>query len=157
MTSITLSIDRRQVEAPQNTNMMDIFKQEGIVINQICGGQGMCASCHFFVVSGGNALTPPTDREQRTLRCTKIARPGARLACQTCVIGKGLTIELPQGTFVRSTQELEVSIGKKATQTLIHPLTGEVLVEVGKLVLRSAIEKMNEASGQFTEALSVNK
>jgi hypothetical protein len=36
-------------------------------------------------------------------------------------------------------------------------LTGEVLVEAGKLVLRSAIEKMNEASGKFTQALSVNK
>jgi ferredoxin len=157
MTSVTLSIDRRQVEAERNTSMMAIFKQEGIVINQICGGQGMCASCHFFVVSGGDALAAPTDREQITLRCTKISRPGARLACQTCAIGNGLIIELPQGTFVRSTQELEVSIGKKATQTLIHPLTGEVLVEAGKLVLRSAIEKMNEASGKFTQALSVNK
>jgi ferredoxin len=72
MTSVTLSIDRRQVEAEQNTSMMSIFKQEGIVINQICGGQGMCASCHFFVVSGSNALTEPTDQEQRTLRCTKL-------------------------------------------------------------------------------------
>jgi hypothetical protein len=52
---------------------------------------------------------------------------------------------------------LEQSIGKKATQTLIHPLTGEVLVEAGKLVLRSAIEKMQAASGKFTTALSAKK
>jgi ferredoxin len=165
MTSVTLSIvgeaslkeNRRQVEAEQNTSMMSIFKEQGIVINQICGGQGMCASCHFFVVAGDAALSEPTKQEQMTLRYTKISRPGARLACQSCIVANGLVLELPQGTFVRSVQELELSIGKKATQTLIHPLTGEVLVEAGKLVLRSAIEKMNEASGKFTQALSVNK
>jgi hypothetical protein len=32
-----------------------------------------------------------------------------------------------------------------------------VLVEAGKLVLRSAVEKMNEATGKFTNALSVGK
>jgi ferredoxin len=157
MKSVTLSIDCRQVEAPQNSNIMSIFKEQGIVINQICGGQGMCASCHFFVLSGEDALTATTKQEQMTLQYTKIDRPGARLACQTCVTGDGLAIELPKGTFVQSEQELEQSIGKKATQTLIHPLTGEVLVEAGKLILRSAIEKMQAATGKFTNALSTKK
>jgi ferredoxin len=157
MTSVTLNIDRQQVEAPQNSNIMVIFKEHGVSINQICGGQGMCASCHFFVVSGNDALTAPTQQEQMTLQYTKIDRPGARLACQTCVIGNGVIIELPKGTFVKSEKELEQSIGKKATQTLIHPLTGEVLVEEGKLILRSAVEKMQAATGKFTSALSVKK
>jgi ferredoxin len=165
MTSVTVRIvgidplkeNRQQVEAPQHSNIMSIFKQQGIVIDQICDGQGMCASCHFFVVSGEDALTPPTKQEQMTLQCMEIDRPGARLACQTCVTGNGLTIELPQGTFVQSEQELSQSIGKRATQSLIHPLTGEVLVEEDKLILRSAIEKMQAASGKFTKALSINK
>lgn len=157
MTSVTLSIDQEQVEAPQNSNVMSVFREHGVSIDQLCGGQGMCASCHFFVVSGGDALTAPTQQEQTTLQYTNINRPGARLACQTCVIGNGVIIELPKGTFVKSEQELEQSIGKKATQTLIHPFTGEVLVEEGKLVLRSALEKMQEASGRFTNALSLKK
>jgi hypothetical protein len=65
-------------------------------------------------------------------------------------------IELPKGTFVESEQDLEQEIGKKATQTLIHPLTGEVLVEAGKLVLRSALAKMQESSGKFAQDLSRN-
>jgi ferredoxin len=157
MTSVTLSIDSRQVEAEQNTNILSIFREHGINVNQICGGQGMCASCHFFVVSGSDALTPTTHQEQMTLQYTNLGRPNARLACQTRVIGNGVVIELPKGTFVESERDLEVSIGKKATQTLIHPLTGEILVEEGKLILRSAIEKMQAASDKFAKALSANK
>lgn len=157
MTSVTLSIDSQQVEVAQNTQILAIFKEHGINVNQICGGQGMCASCHFFVVCGSEALTPPTHQEQMTLQYTNIGRSNARLACQTKVMGNGVVIELPKGTFVKSEQDLEISIGKKATQTLIHPLTGEVLVEEGKLILRSAIEKMQAASDKFAKALSANK
>ncbi len=157
MTSVTLSIDSRQLEVPQNSSILEIFKEHGINVNQICGGQGMCASCHFFVVSGTEALTPSTHQEQMTLQYTNLGRPGARLACQTRITGNGVVIELPQGTFVESESELERSIGKKATETLIHPLTGEVLVEKGKLILRSAIEKMQAASDKFAKALSANK
>lgn len=102
----------------------------------------MCASCHFFVVCGAAALSPPTPQEQMTLQFTKIDRPGARLACQTCAIADGAVIELPTGTFVESETDLERQIGKKAQKTLIHPFTGEVLVEAGKLIMRSAVEKM---------------
>jgi ferredoxin len=155
MTSITLSIDGLPVEAPLNSNIISIFKSQGISINQICGGQGMCASCHFFVVAGSELLSPPTTQEKATLQYTKIDRPGARLACQSCVTGNGLAIELPKGTFVKSEGDLAASIGKKATKTLIHPLTGEVLVEEGKLILRSAVEKMQAASSTFNNALSI--
>jgi ferredoxin len=155
MTSVTLSIDNRQVEANHNSSLISIFKEQGIVINQICGGQGMCASCHFFVVAGGDVITPPTAQETMTLQYTKMDRPGARLACQSKVIGNGLIIELPKGTFVKSESDLAASIGKKATETLIHPLTGEVLVEQGKLILRSAVEKMQAATSNFSNALSI--
>jgi ferredoxin len=154
MTTITLSIDGKQVAAEHNSTLLSVFKEHDILINQICGGQGMCASCHFFVVDGNDALTAPTKQEQMTLQFTKIDRPGARLACQTRAIGDGVVIELPKGTFVKSEQDLETKIGKKADKTLIHPMTGEVLVEAGKLVLRSALEKMKESSSKFANYLA---
>jgi ferredoxin len=154
MATITISIDGKQVEAEQNSTILSVFKDHDILVNQICGGQGMCASCHFFVVDGSAALTSPTQQEQMTFQFTKIDRPGARLACQTRAIGDGIVIELPLGTFVESEQDLERKIGKKADKTLIHPMTGEVLVEAGKLVLRSALEKMKEASSKFNNLLS---
>ena len=149
MTTVTISIDSRQVEADHNATLLSVFKANDILINQICGGQGMCASCHFFVVDGADALTPQTVQEQMTFQFTNIDRPGARLACQTRVTGNGVAIELPRGTFVESEQDLAQEIGKRAKQTLIHPMTGEVLVEAGKLVMRSAVEKMKESSNKF--------
>jgi ferredoxin len=154
MSTITIDIDGQKVQAEQNSTLLSVFKDHDILVNQICGGQGMCASCHFFVVGGLDALTTPTKQEQMTLQFTKIDRPGARLACQTRVIGDGIMIELPKGTFVESEQELVQEIGKKAKKTLIHPMTGEVLVEAGKLVMRSALEKMKQASDSFAANFS---
>ena len=154
MATVTITIDGKQVEAKENSTLLSVFKEHDILVNQICGGQGMCASCHFFVVGGLESLTAPTQQEKMTLQFTKIDRPGARLACQTRAIGDGIAIELPTGTFVESEQDLEQKIGKKADKTLIHPLTGEVLVEAGKLVLRSALEKMKAASSKFTDYLA---
>jgi ferredoxin len=154
MSTITIDIDGQQVQAEQNSTLLSVFRDHDILVNQICGGQGMCASCHFFVVGGDEALTAPTKQEQMTLQFTKIDRPGARLACQTRVIGNGIMIELPKGTFVESEQDLVQEIGKKAKKTLIHPMTGEVLVEAGKLVMRSALEKMKQASDSFAANFS---
>ncbi len=154
MSTITIDIDGQQVQAEQNSTLLSVFRDHHILVNQICGGQGMCASCHFFVVGGLDALTTPTKQEQMTLQFTKIDRPGARLACQTRVMGEGIMIELPKGTFVESEQDLVQEIGKKAKKTLIHPMTGEVLVEAGKLVMRSALEKMKQASDSFSANFS---
>ena len=150
MSTITIDIDGQQIQAEQNSTLLSVFRDNDILVNQICGGQGMCASCHFFVVGGLDAMTAPTKQEQMTLQYTKIDRPGARLACQTRAIGDGIVIELPKGTFVESERDLEQEIGKKAKKTLIHPMTGEVLVEAGKLVMRSALEKMKQASSSFS-------
>jgi ferredoxin len=154
MNTFILSIDNRQVDAKENAKLLSVFKENDILVNQICGGQGMCASCHFFVVDGADSLSSQTQQEAKTFQFTKIDRPGARLACQTRVIGHGVVIELPNGTFVESEKDLEQEIGKKAKKTLIHPMTGEVLVEAGKLVMRSAIEKMQQASSKFADNLS---
>jgi ferredoxin len=149
MSTITIDIDGQQVQADHNSTLLAVFREHNILVNQICGGQGMCASCHFFVIDGADAMTAPTKQEQMTLQFTKIDRPGARLACQTRAIGNGIVIQLPSGTFVESERDLEQEIGKKAKKTLIHPMTGEVLVEAGKLVMRSALEKMKQASSNF--------
>jgi ferredoxin len=156
MATVTLSIDSKQFSAEQNSTLLSVLKTHDIPVKQICGGQGMCASCHLFVICEPEALSPPTKQEQMTLQFTKIDRPGARLACQTRAICDGAVIELPKGTFIDSEQDLEQEIGKKALQTLIHPLTGEVLVEAGKLVMRSALERMQQSSSKFATNLSKN-
>jgi ferredoxin len=154
MTTITLSIDGKTVTANQNDTVLSVLKDNDIPVNQICGAQGMCATCHFFVVAGADELTPRSLQEEITFQYTKIERSGARLACQAKILGEGIIIEMPKGDFVESEEELEHEIGKKAKATLIHPMTGEVLVEAGKLILRSALEKMKDASNKFADRLN---
>gem|GEM_PF-3305828 len=38
MTTVTISIDSRQVEAEHNATLLSVFKANDILINQICGG-----------------------------------------------------------------------------------------------------------------------
>jgi ferredoxin len=156
MPTVTINIDGQQVVAEQNSTLLATLKANNITVHQICGGQGMCSTCHLFVISGADALAPQTQQEQKTFQFTKIDRAGARLACQTRVISSGAVVELPKGTFVESEQDLAQEIGKKAKQTLIHPMTGEILVEEGKLVMRSAVEKMKQSSSSFAANIVKN-
>lgn len=96
MTKFTITIDDKLVEIEKNSTLLSVFKTHGVFVDQTCGGQGMCASCHCFVIDGSNSLTAPTQQEQMTLQFTKIDRPDARLACQARVVGSGVIIEMPK-------------------------------------------------------------
>jgi hypothetical protein len=64
-------------------------------------------------------------------------------------------VEVPKGKYVGSEAELESLVGKKAQQSLIHPITGEILVHEGKLILRSALQKMQEVDQEFEKEMGV--
>ena len=64
--------------------------------------------------------------------------------------------------YVNSLQDIEALIGRRAEQNLLHPITGAVLVEAGKLITRSTMMqleksgdnkfKINEFFNQSSEA-----
>lgn len=109
---------------------------------QACGAQGRCATCHVYVKSGMESLTPMNEQERLTLSFIATVQPNSRLACQTEILGDGVVVEVPRGMYVGSLAELKNLIGRRASQNIAHPLSGEILVEEGKLILRSALEKM---------------
>jgi len=51
-------------------------------------------------------------------------------------------VELPPGMYINSIKDIEALIGRRAEQDLLHPLTGQVLVEAGKLITRSMMKKI---------------
>ena len=73
-------------------------------------------------------------------------RPNSRLACQTRVQGEGVVVELPTGMYVQSIQDIEALIGRRADQDLLHPFTGTVLVQQGKLVTRSMLKQLKNVN-----------
>ena len=135
-----------------NTNWLSVLLNKELDVLKECGGRGMCATCHIYVTAGMDALTPINRREQRTLEVITSCRPDSRLACQARVMGNGVVVELPPGMYVNSLQDIEALIGRRAEQDLLHPITGEVLVEEGKLIIRSVLKELeNTASFRVGE------
>ncbi|MBF2036405.1 MAG: 2Fe-2S iron-sulfur cluster binding domain-containing protein [Leptolyngbyaceae cyanobacterium T60_A2020_046] len=129
-----------------NSNLLSVLLNKELDVLKECGGRGMCATCHIYVQAGMESLTPVSRREQRTLEVITSCRANSRLACQARVLGEGVVVELPPGMYVNSLQDIEALIGRRAEQNLLHPITGEVLVEAGKLITRSMMKQLEDTA-----------
>jgi ferredoxin len=152
---VALTIDGVATTSPKGTRLLSALLSSKAKVLKACGGQGRCATCHIFVHEGMDCLTPPTEQELITLSLMRIEKSNARLACQCKILEAGLVVEVPKGKYVDSEAELELLVGKKAQQSLIHPITGEILVHEGKLILRSALQKMQEVDLEFEKEMGV--
>jgi ferredoxin len=129
-----------------NGNLLSVLLHKDLEVLRECGGRGMCATCHIYVQSGMDSLTPMNRREQRTLEVITSCRTNSRLACQARVVKDGVVVELPPGMYVSSVKEIEDLVGRRAEQNLLHPLTGQVLVQAGKLITRSTLQSIASIS-----------
>ena len=103
---------------------------------------------------GIESLSSISRREQRTLEVITTCNQYSRLACQARVLGEGVIVELPAGTYVSQIDDIEDLIGRRAEQNILHPLSGAVLVEAGKLITRSMISQLKDTQGQASEYLA---
>jgi len=60
-----------------------------------------------------------------------------------------VVVELPPGMYVNSLKDIEVLIGRRAEQDLLHPRTGKVLVEQGKIITRSTVKQLENQVAIF--------
>lgn len=142
---ITLEPLSRVSEVETYSNLLSAILSEDLHVSRECNGRGMCATCHIYVTQGMDQLTPMTPREQKTLEVITSARTDSRLACQSRIVGDGVVVELPPGMYVNSLQDVEVLIGRRAEANLLHPVTGQVLVEEGKVITRSTLKQLESA------------
>lgn len=154
-TFVSLQIDHQLTTATTGEQLLNVLLANKVNVLKACGGNGRCATCHVFVKGGMDCLSPPTEQERMTLSLMRIEQSNARLACQCKVLDHGVVVEIPKGKYVNSEAELESLVGKKAQQSLVHPFTGEVLVQEGKLILRTALEKMQELNREFEKEMGV--
>ncbi len=129
-----------------NGNLLSVLLNKDLDVLKECGGRGMCATCHIYVQDGMESLSPINRREQRTLEVITTCKPNSRLACQARVLQNGVTVELPPGMYINSIKDIEALIGRRAEQDLLHPLTGQVLVEAGKLITRSMMKQIEDTT-----------
>ncbi|MEM7758781.1 MAG: 2Fe-2S iron-sulfur cluster-binding protein [Cyanobacteria bacterium P01_G01_bin.67] len=137
-----------------NTNLLSVLLENQVEVTQECGGRGICATCHVYVTDGEDSVSPMTRREQRTLGVITSCRMDSRLACQAKVVGEGVVVELPAGMYISSNDDVEDLIGRRAQEDILHPLSGQVLVEEGKLITRSVISQLQTTQTQVSEFLS---
>lgn len=137
-----------------NTNLLSLLLANNLEVSQECGGRGICATCHIYITEGEDSVTPMTRREQRTLGVITSCRLDSRLACQAKVIGAGVVVELPAGMYISREDNLEDLIGRRAQEDILHPLSGQVLVEEGKLITRSMIAQLQTTQEQVGNFLN---
>ena len=70
------------------------------------------------------------------------------------MVGNGVVVELPAGMYVSEVEDIESLIGQRASQDILHPLFGTVLVEAGKLITRSMISQLKDTQGEVLKVLS---
>jgi ferredoxin len=129
-----------------NGNLLSVLLKKDLDVLKECGGRGMCATCHVYVKDGMSGLSPINRREQRTLEVITSCKTNSRLACQARVLANGVVVELPPGMYINSIQDIEVLVGRRAEQNLLHPVTGHILVEAGKLITRSVLKQIEKTT-----------
>lgn len=152
----TVRIDsiNEETSVQTNDNLLSLLLTKELKVLQECGGRGICATCHIYIKDGMDRLSPMSRREQRTLEVITTCKMNSRLACQARVVGDGVVVDLPAGMYISEVEDIETLIGQRATQDILHPLYGTVLVESGKLITRSMISQLQQTRGEVSEVLS---
>ena len=135
----------QETSVETNGNLLSVLLNKDLDVLRECGGRGMCATCHIYVSDGMNNLSPMNRREQRTLEVITSCQQNSRLACQARVLDNGVVVELPPGMYINSLKDIEDLIGRRAEQDIMHPITGKVLVEAGKLITRSTLKTIENS------------
>ncbi len=144
----------QEVSVQTNDNLLSGLLANELNVLKECGGRGMCSTCHVYIKEGMDSLSPINRREMRTLEVITTAKKFSRLACQARVINEGVVVEVPSGMYVSQIDDIEDLIGRRAEENILHPLTGSVLVEAGKLVTRSMISQLKDTQVEISEYIA---
>lgn len=142
MKKVQFRSDIDTVAVKTEARLLDALLARQVKVKMLCGGRGLCATCHVYVTKNAQCLTPQTEREKLTLAVLTGAQANSRLACQSKVIGEGVEVAFPEGLYIESFAELESLVGQRTTLPIRHPVTGEILIQAHKLIVRSLIMQL---------------
>ena len=92
--SVTFIPQNKSVRVEADTSLLEAAQRAGITINNLCGGDGICARCKMIVTQGRvtGRVSPKLTRDE--------IRRGFVLACQTPV-DDNLVVEIPEETWAK--------------------------------------------------------
>lgn len=136
------------VEVDEGTPLLDALLQRNVNAKMLCGRRGLCATCHVYADGG---LSDQNQKEKMSVMLLTGAAPNSRLSCQATVNGD-VQVRMPEGLYVETLSELEALVGKRAQVPILHPITGETIVEAGKIIVRSMIMKLSDTDFEVKDA-----
>lgn len=95
--------ERRVVEVPCGTSVLEAARLHDIEIEGACGGSMACATCHVRVdESWFDRLAPASAEEEDMLDLALDWRPTSRLGCQLRIEAgtDGLVVTVPRSTLL---------------------------------------------------------
>ena len=110
--TVTFLPNNKKIEVESNTTLLQAAEKAGIIINSLCGGEGLCGECQLQLVSG-KAMA---DKNTIGLFSKNEIENGYVLACRTKV-EDNLTVMIPP----KSRIELEKIMMEGATITYSEP------------------------------------
>ena len=110
-----------KIMVDERRSLLDNLIKAGVMVDNLCGGRGVCGKCAVKVVSG--SFSPPTDKELRWIR---ILGPDMRLSCQVKVLSDAI-IEIEESPMGNGEKILTWGVTKSLT---INPLVRAIKVEM---------------------------
>ena len=92
---------RLECEVSVGHTILQAAKAAGAPEGSHCGGVCACSSCHIYIRSGSERLSPmqPDERDMLAL-AAKERRDSSRLGCQARIVQEGLvTVEIAEESF----------------------------------------------------------
>jgi len=154
MTTITFDNAKIEpIELDVGTPLIEGLLARDVNPKMLCGRRGICATCHVYIDEGLDALSPPSAREKMVLMMLTGGAPNSRLSCQAKCQDGNIKVRMPEGLYVESLSDLEKMIGQRTLVPILHPVTGDILVEANKIIVRSVIMKLADTDFALDESL----
>lgn len=84
-----------QAEVSVGSSLLEAAQGIGAPEGYACGGVCACSTCHVYVLSGGDLLSPQAEEEEDILDKAFDVRSNSRLGCQSRIVADGeLEVEI---------------------------------------------------------------
>lgn len=139
------------IDVNAESRLLDALLSRNVGVKMLCGGRGLCATCHVYVIKNAQNLTPPTSKESLTLSVLTGAKAHSRLSCQAHVIGDDIEVAFPEGLYIESVESLEKLVGQRTRVPILHPVTGDILVAANKIIIRTIVEELKNLDFEISK------
>ncbi|MDP5273789.1 2Fe-2S iron-sulfur cluster-binding protein [Chengkuizengella axinellae] len=102
MSEITFLPHNKKIKVKPGVTLLEASRRARIAISARCGGNAACLLCKVKV-DNPSALVPLTENEKTKLSHDQIS-DNIRLACQTRILNKKVTVSIPESPLSKVVQ-----------------------------------------------------